>query len=156
MEQKLGGVAIPQSKTFTSELIGWSEQGTPYQACLSWPTGAAGVGVKALSGHRAEGFFCCLNSLHSQEISCKQFQRRVLIEKKIRLFGFITFRMSIQKKQEIMKSDSLELFLYASRYCALGFFHKTMKSLGEVMARNTFLEMPVQNPHGNFKYNSNN
>lgn len=43
MEQKLGGVAIPQSKTFTSELTGWGEQGTPGQACLSWPTGLAGV-----------------------------------------------------------------------------------------------------------------
>lgn len=78
---ELGGVAIPQSKTFTSELTGWSEQGTPCQTCLSWPTGPAGVGVRALSGHRAEGFFCCLNSLHSQEISCKQSQQRVLIEK---------------------------------------------------------------------------
>lgn len=44
MEQKLGGVAIPQSKTFTSELTGWSEQGTFCQACLSWPTGPVGLG----------------------------------------------------------------------------------------------------------------
>ena len=42
MEQNLGGVAIPQLKTFTFRLTGWSEQGIPCQACLSWLTGPAG------------------------------------------------------------------------------------------------------------------
>ena len=42
MEQNLGGVAIPQLKTFTFKLTGWSEQGIPCQACLSWLTGLAG------------------------------------------------------------------------------------------------------------------
>lgn len=37
MEHKLGGVAIPRSKTLTFWLTGWSEQGIPYEACLSWP-----------------------------------------------------------------------------------------------------------------------
>lgn len=131
MEQKLGGVAIPQSKTLTSKLTGWSEQGTSCQACLSWPTGPAGVGVRALSGHKAEGFFCCLNSFHSQEISCKQSQQRVLIEKREGYLDSLPLRQPfMKKKQEIMKSDNIGLFLYASRYCALRFSHKTMKSLG--------------------------
>lgn len=100
MEHKLGGVAIPQFKTFTSELTGWSEQGTPCQACLSWPTGPVGVGVRALSGYKAEGFFCCLSSLHARKISCKQAQQRVLMEKKAGLFGFITFKESIHEKSK--------------------------------------------------------
>lgn len=75
MEQKLGGVAIPQSKTFTSELTGRGEQGSLGQVCLSWPTGPAG-GARAFSGCKAEGFFYCLNYLHSQEISYKQSLQR--------------------------------------------------------------------------------
>lgn len=44
MEHTLGGVAIPEAKTFTSWLTGWSEQGPPCQAVLSWPTApAAGI-----------------------------------------------------------------------------------------------------------------
>lgn len=54
MKQKLGGVEIPQSKSFTSELTGWGEQGTPCQGCLSWPAGPAGA-VRARSGHKAKG-----------------------------------------------------------------------------------------------------
>lgn len=68
MEQNLGGVAIPQSKNFTSELTGWSEQGIYCQACLSWPTAPAS-GWEGLSGHKTEGFFFCLDSLHSHDVS---------------------------------------------------------------------------------------
>lgn len=65
--------------------------------------------------------------------------------KKKGLFGFITFKATIhEKKQEIMKSDRLGLFLYASKYCALRFFHKSIKSLGLVVVRNALLGMPMQ------------
>lgn len=66
MEHNLGGVAVPQSKTFTSELTGWGEQGTPCQACLSWPTGPAGR-VRALCGHKAESSsFASTPSIHKR------------------------------------------------------------------------------------------
>lgn len=62
---------------------GWSELGAPGQVCLPWPQDppwAAG-GVRAPSGHRAKGFFLCLNSLPSQEISCKQSQQGFRLKK---------------------------------------------------------------------------
>lgn len=75
MKQKLGGVAIPQSKISTSVLTGQGKQGSLGKACLFWPTGPAGY-VRAFSGCKAEGFFFCLNYLHSQEISYKQSPQR--------------------------------------------------------------------------------
>lgn len=77
MEQQLGGVEIPQSKTFTSELTGWGERGTPCHGCLSWPTGPAGA-VRARSGHRAKGSSFALTPTIYRDC-LKTFSKKVLI-----------------------------------------------------------------------------
>lgn len=98
MEQNLGGVAIPQLKTFTFKLTGWSEQGIPCQACLSWLTGPAGE-RGAPSDHRTKMFLFFLNSLHSQRTSCHQPQQMFLISKRKAYLDSFPLRYPFMKKK---------------------------------------------------------